>query len=64
MFRKTLKKLAIFKRKEEPVVFFDLSSKEKKKVIKKAIHLANKEQKDLMQEVAKKDWNLAYKNCP
>jgi len=37
-----------------PTVFFDLPAREKKKVIKKAIHLANKDQLSLINKVIKK----------
>ncbi|MFC1623286.1 hypothetical protein ACFL2R_03530 [Patescibacteria group bacterium] len=47
------------KKVQEKTIFFDLSSGEKKKVIKKAIHMANKEQKDLMDRVAKKGVSLS-----
>ena len=62
MLKKIFKKISSFGRKKEPVVFFDLSSGEKKKIIKKAIHMANKEQKDLIQEVAKKELSYSCKN--
>lgn len=62
MFRRLLKRLVYLKGKREPIVFFDLPSSEKKKVIKKAIHMANKEQRDLLRDVSKKEWSFSCKN--
>lgn len=62
MLKKVFKKIAYLKRKKEPVVFFDLPSGEKKRVIKKAIHMANKEQRDLMDNVSREEWGFSCKN--
>lgn len=54
MVTKLLKLIGFNYKTANPVVFFDLSSRDKKKVIKKAIHLANKDQKTLIDEVRRK----------
>lgn len=56
MVTKLLKLIGFNYISDNSAVFFDLSSRDKKKVIKKAIHLANKDQKFLVDEVKK---NLA-----
>ena len=54
MVTKLLKLIGCNYKVASPTVFFDLPAKDKKKVIKKAIHLANKEQLSLVNEVKKR----------
>lgn len=51
---KMLKLIGINSGATSSTVFFDLSSRDKKKVIKKAIHLANRDQKMLVESVKKR----------
>lgn len=54
MVTKLLNLIGINHKTANKTVFFSLSSREKKKVIKKAIHSANKDQKSLVDEVKKR----------
>lgn len=56
MIRRIFNEMFNNKSEKKPVVFFDLSSSEKKKVIKKAIQLSNKDQKELTRRSAHKSF--------
>jgi hypothetical protein len=54
MVTKLLNLIGINHKTANKTVFFSLSARDKKKIIKKAIHSANKEQKTLVDEVKKR----------
>jgi hypothetical protein len=63
MLKKVISHIAKNESKQSEVNFFDLSSREKEKIIKKAAELSAQDQKNLLKEYERKFGDIRTDSC-